>query len=84
MPRHQIKCPKRAHKESAQGWLPHNNTTSTIEFLRSQRWSPVQPIGHMEANNHAPKFQKGSSGHAECAAEEGAKGAACGAFIFLS
>jgi hypothetical protein len=76
--RHQIESPKRSPKESAQGRLPHYNNGSTNEFLSSQRWQPEQPIGHMRQTT---ALQKGSSGHDECAAEEGAKGAACGAFI---
>jgi hypothetical protein len=77
-PRHQIESPKRPTKNSTQGRLPHNNNVSKIEFLRPQngRWWSPSTIWRQTA-----ALQKGSSGHAEYAAEEGAKGAACGAFI---
>jgi hypothetical protein len=82
--RHQIESPKRSTKNSTQGRLPHSNNGSTIEFLRSQSLLyMVTGAAHRPYGGKQPRSKRGVAAiHGdECAAEEGAKGAACGPFI---
>jgi hypothetical protein len=75
--RHQIESPKRSTKNSTQGRLPHSNNGSTIEFLRSQSLPHMVTPGAAHRPSalwrQTAALEKGSSGHDECAAEEGAK-----------
>jgi hypothetical protein len=87
--RHQIESPKQATKNSTQGRLPHNNNGSTIEFLRSQSLLyMVTGAAHRPYGGKQPRSKRGvavaammSAPRGRAEEEEGAKGAACGAFI---